>query len=116
MTYVNSMNQLVTETVYGANLIMNEYGPASFAQLFFFITGFHGFNVTIGVVLFFMACYQAAVGVYEKRGHYDMVYIIGLLWHFVNLVWMFVFTCFYLIKILRATKRCQLTKIKAHWK
>jgi cytochrome c oxidase subunit 3 len=83
--------------VHGANLLVNEYGPAPFAQLFFFITGFHGFHVTIGVVLLFLAFYQAAVGVYEERGHYEMVEKIGLYWHFVDLVWVFVFTFFYLI-------------------
>jgi len=97
LTYVNSFNNVVTEAVYGANLLVNEYGPAPFAQLFFFITGFHGFHVTIGVFLLFLAFYQAAVGVYEDRGHYEMVEKIGLYWHFVDLVWVFVFTFFYLI-------------------
>ena len=97
MTYINSMNQLVTEAVYGANMYVNEYGPASFAQLFFFITGFHGFHVTIGVGLLFMAFYQAAVGAYDRRGTYEMVEKVGLYWHFVDLVWVFVFTFFYLI-------------------
>ena len=36
-------------------------------------------------------------GVYERRGHYEMVEKIGLYWHFVDLVWVFVFTCFYLL-------------------
>ena len=40
LTYVNGLGQTVSETVFGANLMVNEYGPASFAQLFFFITGF----------------------------------------------------------------------------
>ncbi|MEP2349815.1 MAG: cytochrome oxidase subunit III, partial [Algoriphagus sp.] len=47
MNFINGLSQNVTETVYGANLLVNEYGPASFANLFFFITGFHGFHVTI---------------------------------------------------------------------
>jgi cytochrome c oxidase subunit 3 len=97
VTFVNTMNQVVTETIYGANLAVNEYGPAAFAQLFFFITGFHGFHVTIGVVLLFLAFYQAAVGIYERRGHYEMIEKIGLYWHFVDFVWVFVFTFFYLI-------------------
>ncbi|WP_215223177.1 cytochrome c oxidase subunit 3 [Echinicola shivajiensis] len=97
MTYVNSFGQTISETVFGANLHVNEYGPAPFAQLFFFITGFHGFHVTIGVVLLFLAFYQAAVGVYERRGHYEMVEKIGLYWHFVDLVWVFVFTFYYLV-------------------
>ena len=97
LTYVNGLGQNVTETVFGANLMVNEYGPSAFAQLFFFITGFHGFHVTIGVFLLFLCFYQAAVGVYDKRGHYEMVEKIGLYWHFVDLVWVFVFTFFYLI-------------------
>ena len=97
LTYVNGLGQNVTETVFGANLMVNEYGPASFAQLFFFITGFHGFHVTIGVFLLFLCFYQAAVGIYDKRGHYEMVEKVGLYWHFVDLVWVFVFLCFYLI-------------------
>lgn len=97
LTYVNSLNQLVSETVFGANMYVNEYGPAPFAQLFFVITGFHGFHVTLGVALLIMVFYQAAVGTYEERGHYEMVEKIGLYWHFVDLVWVFVFTFFYLI-------------------
>ena len=97
LEYVNSLSRVVSETVFGANLVVNEYGPAAFAQLFFVITGFHGFHVTIGVVLLFLAFYQAAVGIYEQRGHYEMVEKIGLYWHFVDLVWVFVFTFFYLI-------------------
>jgi cytochrome c oxidase subunit 3 len=81
----------------GANLTMNEYGPPLFANLFFFITGFHGFHVLSGVALNILVFYQASVGVYERRGHYEMVEKIGLYWHFVDLVWVFVFTFFYLI-------------------
>lgn len=82
---------------FGANLGINEYGPPLFAGLFFFITGFHGFHVLSGVVLLIFAFYQSATGVYERRGHYEMVEKIGLYWHFVDLVWVFVFTFFYLI-------------------
>ncbi|MGF1636031.1 MAG: cytochrome c oxidase subunit 3 [Cyclobacteriaceae bacterium] len=82
---------------FGANLTMNEYGPPLFASLFFFITGFHGMHVFSGVALNFMVFYQAATGVYERRGHYEMVEKVGLYWHFVDLVWVFVFTFFYLI-------------------
>jgi cytochrome c oxidase subunit 3 len=81
----------------GANLLMNEYGPPLFADLFFFITGFHGTHVLSGVVLNFIVFYQASVGVFERRGHYEMVEKVGLYWHFVDLVWVFVFTFFYLI-------------------
>ncbi|WPP51508.1 cytochrome c oxidase subunit 3 [Catalinimonas niigatensis] len=82
---------------YGANLMQNQYGPPLFASLFFFITGFHGFHVFSGVVLNIIIFYQASVGVLERRGHYEMVEKVGLYWHFVDLVWVFVFTFFYLI-------------------
>ncbi len=82
---------------HGANLVMNQYGPPLFADLFFFITGFHGFHVTTGVVLNILIFYQSAVGKLERRGHYEMVEKVGLYWHFVDLVWVFVFTFFYLI-------------------
>jgi cytochrome c oxidase subunit 3 len=83
--------------VFGAKLGINEYGPANFANLFFFITGFHGFHVFIGVLLNIMVYYNTANGVYEKRGHYEMIEKVGLYWHFVDLVWVFVFTFFYLV-------------------
>lgn len=82
---------------YGANLSHNQYGPPNFAALFFFITGFHGFHVFSGVCLNFLIFYQAVVGKLESVGHYEMVEKVGLYWHFVDLVWVFVFTCFYLI-------------------
>ncbi len=81
----------------GATLSINEYGPPNFAALFFFITGFHGFHVFSGVVFNFIIFYQATTGVLAKRGHYEMVEKVGLYWHFVDLVWVFVFTFFYLI-------------------
>ncbi|AFK02872.1 cytochrome c oxidase subunit III [Emticicia oligotrophica DSM 17448] len=83
--------------IFGANLVRNEYGPAAFADFFFFITGFHGTHVFSGVVLNVLAFYNTANGVYEKRGHYEMIEKIGLYWHFVDLVWVFVFTFFYLV-------------------
>ncbi len=82
---------------YGANLHRNQYGPPLFADLFFFITGFHGTHVLSGVVLNFLVFFNASMGVYEKRGHYEMIEKVGLYWHFVDLVWVFVFTFFYLI-------------------
>lgn len=83
--------------VFGADLVQNQYGPAAFADFFFFITGFHGTHVLSGVVLNILIFYNTANGVYEKRGHYDMVEKVGLYWHFVDLVWVFVFTFFYLV-------------------
>lgn len=83
--------------IFGANLKVNQYGPPDFADFFFFITGFHGFHVFSGVVLNFLIFYNTSVGVYERRGHYEMVEKVGLYWHFVDLVWVFVFTFFYLV-------------------
>ncbi len=93
----NGVSLLDGSIFYGANLSVNQYGPPNFAALFFFITGFHGFHVFSGVVLNFIIFYQTVVGKLEKRGHYEMVEKVGLYWHFVDLVWVFVFTFFYLI-------------------
>jgi cytochrome c oxidase subunit 3 len=82
---------------FGANLSQNQYGPQSFAGFFFFITGFHGFHVFSGVCLNFLIYYNTVMGVYDRRGHYEMVEKVGLYWHFVDLVWVFVFTFFYLV-------------------
>jgi len=83
--------------VEGANLIRNEYGSRLFADFFFFITGFHGFHVFSGVVINIIIFFNVILGTYEKRGHYEMVEKVGLYWHFVDLVWVFVFTFFYLV-------------------
>jgi len=87
----------VEQTVYGANMTVNEYGVPQFANYFFFITGFHGFHVFSGVVINFIIFLNVLKGTYEKRGHYEMVEKVGLYWHFVDLVWVFVFTFFYLL-------------------
>lgn len=86
-----------TKEVFGANLRINQYGPQDFADFFFFITGFHGFHVFSGVLLNFLIYYNTVTGVYDRRGHYEMVEKVGLYWHFVDLVWVFVFTFFYLV-------------------
>jgi len=80
-----------------AGLSHNPYGPPDFAAFFFFITGFHGFHVFSGVCLNFLIYYNTVMGVYDRRGHYEMVEKVGLYWHFVDLVWVFVFTFFYLV-------------------
>ena len=83
--------------VQGANLIRNEYGNRLFADFFFFITGFHGFHVFSGVIINIIIFINVLLGTYERRGHYEMVEKVGLYWHFVDLVWVFVFTFFYLV-------------------
>lgn len=83
--------------IYGANMKQNEYGPQQYAQFFFFITGFHGFHVFSGVIINILILLGVLAGTYHKRGHYEMVEKTGLYWHFVDLVWVFVFTFFYLL-------------------
>ena len=83
--------------VEGANLVRNEYGQKTFANFFFFITGFHGFHVFSGVLINIIIFFNVLLGTYEKRGSYEMVEKVGLYWHFVDLVWVFVFTFFYLV-------------------
>ena len=83
--------------VKGANLYTNEYGSPLFADFFFFITGFHGFHVFSGVVLNIIVFFNVIIGTYERRKSYEMVEKVGLYWHFVDLVWVFVFTFFYLV-------------------
>jgi cytochrome c oxidase subunit III len=68
-----------------------------FANLFFTITGFHGFHVFTGVIINIIITVNVLLGTYEKRGSYLMVEKVGLYWHFVDLVWVFVFTFFYLV-------------------
>ena len=83
--------------VEGANLVRNEYGSKLFADFFFFITGFHGFHVFSGVIINIIIFFNVLLGTYEKRKSYEMVEKVGLYWHFVDLVWVFVFTVFYLV-------------------
>lgn len=83
--------------VEGANLVRNEYGNKLFADFFFFITGFHGFHVFSGVIINIIIFFNVLLGTYEKRKSYEMVEKVGLYWHFVDLVWVFVFTVFYLV-------------------
>jgi len=84
-------------SVEGANLKENEYGHPLFADFFFFITGFHGFHVLTGILINIIIFINVVLGTYEKRGQYEMVEKVGLYWHFVDLVWVFVFTFFYLV-------------------
>lgn len=73
-------------------------GPKAFGALFFFITGFHGFHVFSGLVFLLIILLNVMAGIYVKRKNgYEMVEKIGLYWHFVDLVWVFVFLVFYLI-------------------
>lgn len=82
----------------GGEVKKEGYGPKAFGALFFFITGFHGFHVLSGVAFLIIIAMNAASGLYHNRGnHYEMVEKMGLYWHFVDLVWVFVFLVFYLL-------------------
>ena len=94
---LNILKSTGVSVVNGANLIENEYGVPLFANFFFFITGFHGFHVFSGIVLNIIIFFNVIIGTYEKRKSYEMVEKVGLYWHFVDLVWVFVFTFFYLV-------------------
>lgn len=74
----------------------NPMGAAQFGSSFFMITGFHGLHVTAGVIYLFTVAYRVLRGHYEKSGNYQIVEIAGLYWHFVDLVWVFIFALFYL--------------------
>ena len=68
----------------------------NFSDFFFTITGFHGFHVFSGVIINIIMLIMAWRGDFDRKGHYLMIEKAGLYWHFVDLVWVFVFTCFYL--------------------
>ncbi len=73
----------------------NPFGAAQFGSAFFMITGFHGLHVTGGVIYLLVVARKVARGDYDKKG-YAIVEIVGLYWHFVDLVWVFIFAFFYL--------------------
>jgi cytochrome c oxidase subunit 3 len=74
----------------------NPLGAAQFGACFFMITGFHGAHVTVGVIYLLTVARKVLRGDYELRGNYQIVEIAGLYWHFVDLVWVFIFALFYL--------------------
>jgi cytochrome c oxidase subunit 3 len=73
----------------------NPMGAAQFGAIFFMVTGFHGLHVSIGVIYLAIVAFKVGRGDYEKKG-YAIVEITGLYWHFVDLVWVFIFAFFYL--------------------
>jgi cytochrome c oxidase subunit 3 len=77
----------------GATLTQNPWGVPQFAAAFFVITGFHGFHVFSGVTILAVVALRAAMGKYSA----DQVENAGLYWHFVDVVWVFVFAFFYLL-------------------
>jgi cytochrome c oxidase subunit 3 len=83
----------------------NPFGAAQFGSSFFMITGFHGFHVSVGVIFLLILAHRVWQGDYDRgkrgfftsrKGRYEIVEIMGLYWHFVDLVWVFIFALFYL--------------------
>ncbi|MEO1020390.1 MAG: heme-copper oxidase subunit III family protein [Pseudomonadota bacterium] len=83
----------------------NPWGAEQFGGIFFMITGFHGTHVTIGVIFLLIVARKVWRGDYDtgrrgfftsREGKYESVEIMGLYWHFVDLVWVFIFAFFYL--------------------
>jgi cytochrome c oxidase subunit 3 len=83
----------------------NPMGAAQFGSTFFMITGFHGFHVSVGVIFLIIVARKVWRGDYDteklgyftsRKGNYEIVEITGLYWHFVDLVWVFIFALFYL--------------------
>jgi cytochrome c oxidase subunit 3 len=74
----------------------NPMGAPQFGSVFFMITGFHGMHVSAGVIYLLVIANRVRRGDYDKSGSYETVEIAGLYWHFVDLVWVFIFAFFYL--------------------
>ena len=74
----------------------NPMGAPQFGSTFFMITGFHGLHVSAGVIYLAVVALKVLRGDYEASGNYQIVEITGLYWHFVDLVWVFIFAFFYL--------------------
>ncbi|RYY53221.1 MAG: cytochrome c oxidase subunit III [Chitinophagaceae bacterium] len=89
--------QQLVDLVNEAEVHIRRNGPVAFGGYFYGITGFHGFHVFSGVVINIVMLVMTQNNVFENRGHYLMIEKAGLYWHFVDLVWVFVFLCFYLI-------------------
>lgn len=81
----------------------NPMGAPQFGSTFFMITGFHGLHVSAGVIYLIIVAVRLLKGRYDgpggkggTGGNYQIVEIAGLYWHFVDLVWVFIFALFYL--------------------
>lgn len=74
----------------------NPLGAPQFGSSFFMITGFHGLHVSCGVIYLSVVAYRVWSGFYDRKGSYETVEVAGLYWHFVDLVWVFIFAFFYL--------------------
>ena len=91
-----SRTELIS-AIQAADMKINTPGPKPFGSYFFEITGFHGFHVFSGIIINIVMYIKVRLKHFDQRGHYEMIEKAGLYWHFVDLVWVFVFLCFYLI-------------------
>ena len=73
----------------------NPWGAPQFGSTFFMITGFHGLHVSAGVAYLVIVAGRIRKGKYDNT-NFEIVEITGLYWHFVDLVWVFIFAFFYL--------------------
>ncbi len=82
------------------NLIVNHHitwsGSGIFGASFFTLTGMHGFHVFVGVIFLTVLLMQSAAGVYTKDKYFGIT-AGTLYWHFVNVIWVLLFSIFYLI-------------------
>jgi cytochrome c oxidase subunit III len=90
-------NAELINTISATHIEVSNVGRPAFGSYFFGITGFHGFHVFSGVVINIVMYIKTKLGHFDQRGHYEMIEKAGLYWHFVDLVWVFVFLCFYLM-------------------
>jgi cytochrome c oxidase subunit 3 len=97
VNYAALSNEELIKMIDIEGLHIRENGPVAFGGYFFGITGFHGFHVFSGVIINIIMLIMTQKDVFARRGHYLMIEKAGLYWHFVDLVWVFVFLCFYLI-------------------
>ncbi|HEY4122283.1 MAG TPA: cytochrome c oxidase subunit 3 [Byssovorax sp.] len=74
------------------------FGASAYATTFFLITSFHGLHVTAGVIYLTIMTIRTSMGKYDGGGaNANHIEILGLFWHFVDLVWILVFTLIYLL-------------------
>jgi heme/copper-type cytochrome/quinol oxidase subunit 3 len=80
------------------HLIEKGFVPSEglYGSTFYTMTGFHGFHVTMGVLCMIYVTWKAFRRKYTAQDHRG-VEVIGLYWHFVDLVWIILFTIVYLI-------------------
>ena len=71
-------------------------GGPLYGSTFYTMTGFHGAHVFLGVVALCFTLFRAKRGAYD-HGDYGGIEVMGLYWHFVDLVWIILFTIVYLM-------------------